>query len=192
MKVNYFFQLLLVASLFLSGCEGDEGPTGPKGDKGDSGTQGAKGDTGTANVIYSDWMSFPTAAAATKVRKNFSFPAPKITQDIIDSGHVYGYIKHSSGGVHPLPYANTLTYTASGEQAGSYLNTILIGVGSISFNQDWLTPGTVPTVFADANTVVGSYTNFRYIIIPGGQKARVAGLDYSDYEAVKKFYNLPE
>ncbi|CAG5008404.1 hypothetical protein DYBT9275_04259 [Dyadobacter sp. CECT 9275] len=180
--------------MFISckGKDGAVGPAGAKGDPGAQGTAGAKGETGTANVIYSEWLAIPAPAANTPVRKNFSFMAPKITQEIVDKGHVYGYLKHSTGAVVPLPYASSYTYTSTGEQAGSYLNTILVGLGGISLNQDWLTPGTVQPAFANATGIVGGYVNFRYVIIPGGVSARVASLDYTDYEAVKKFYNLPD
>lgn len=182
--------------MFVS-CKSEDGAVGPAGVKGDNGAQGVagskgdKGDVGTANVIYSEWLAIPAPAAATAVRKNFSFAAPKLTQEILDKGHVYAYLKHSAGGVVPLPYANTYN-NGAGERTGSFLNTILIGLGSISLNQDWITPGGTAASFASATSIVGGYTNLRYVIIPGGVNARVASVDYTDYESVKKHYDLPD
>lgn len=182
----------------FSSCKGDEGAVGPAGAKGDAGAQGTagakgdKGDAGTANVIYSEWLPMPAQAAASLPgRKNFSFSAPKITQEIADRGLIYAYIKHSSGGFVPLPYADKYLL-GNGNVYGSFLSTFLYGVGSISFNQDWLTPGDIPDGFATATSVVGGYTHLRYVIVPGGVAARIASLDYMDYEAVKKHYNLPD
>ncbi|MDQ6477175.1 hypothetical protein [Dyadobacter sp. LHD-138] len=189
-KLFIFCACLLSAGLMFVSCKGDEGAVGPAGAKGDA---GIKGDAGSANVIYSDWLPMPASATASNAnRKNFSFAAPKITQDVFDKGHVYGYVKYSPTGLVPLPYADKYT-EANGEVGGSFLSTILVGIGSISFNQDWLTPGTIPSSFADSKKVVGSYTHLRYVIVPGGTPAgRQAAVDYSDYAAVKKYYNLPD
>lgn len=54
-------------------------------------------------------------------------------------------------------------------------------------------PGvTTPATFTES-AVLNNYTQFRYVIIPGGVPAgRAAAVDYSDYEAVKRYYNLPD
>lgn len=190
-----FYTFLFSAGLTFISCKGEDGAVGPAGVKGDAGVQGpagTKGDAGSANVIYSEWIPMPAKATASiPGRKNYSFSAPKITQEVLDKGHVYGYSKYSATGIVPLPYANkVLTGT---ETYGSFLSTILLGLGSISFNQDWLTPGAIPSSFADANTVVGGYTHLRYVIVPGGvPSGRQAAVDYNDYAAVKKYYNLPD
>src|SRR4051812_48308804 len=60
-----FMPLIAVTLLFAYCKKGDTGPAGPAGANGAAGTpgaagptgpQGAKGDTGTANVIYSQWL----------------------------------------------------------------------------------------------------------------------------------------
>jgi hypothetical protein len=185
--------------MFIS-CKGEDGAVGPAGAKGDTGAQGAagaqgaqgdKGDAGTANVIYSEWLPIPAPQATTSLRKNYQFLAPKITQEIVDKGHVYGYLKHSNGGVHLLPYADSYLVNAD-QHFGSFLNTLTMSAGRITLNQDWITPGAATPSYANATTIVGGYTNFRYVIILGGAAARVASVDYTDYESVKKYYNLPD
>lgn len=137
-------------------------------------------------------MPIPAFSAAIDNRRNFSFAAPEITQEILDKGHVYAYLKHSNGNTYaPLPYASKFVSNSTGEVVGSYLTTILLGVGSFSLNQDWLTPAPIAPGFANATGVLGGWTHLRYIIVPGGVAARKAdgGLDYSDFEAVKKHFN---
>lgn len=191
------FSLLAAGIMFLN-CKGEDGAVGPAGAKGDNGTQGVagakgdKGDAGTANVIYSEWLPIPAPSGNTPNRKNFAFTAPKLTQEILDKGHVYAYLKHNNGTTYAgLPYASKFV-TATGEITGSYLSTILTGVGGISLNQDWLTPGTIASGFSEANGVLGGWTHLRYVIVPGGTAARVASVDNSNYEAVKAYYNLPD
>ena len=197
--------LLMLMSIFalgtiLSGCgkDGDMGPIGPQGPQGPNGTPGATGPqgptgaTGSANVIYSDWLPIPaTAAAALPGRKNFSFTVPAITQDVLDKAQVYVYLK-SGGTIIPLPYATKYINTSTGETTGSYLTTVLLGVGGISLNQDWLTPGTIPAAFADATTVQGGYTHLRYVIIPGSVKTSMnPNVNLTDYNEVREYFNIP-
>lgn len=194
-KAMFFSAATVLAAVVFMSCEGKQGEVGPAGPKGDSGAPGAtgtKGDVGSANVIHSEWLPFPTKATASNIgRKNFAFAAPQLTEAIRDNGLIYGYVKYNTNGVVPLPYAQTYVSNfgmPNQTTSGSFLNTILVSVGAISFNQDWLTPGTIPPNFANSTSVVGGYTHLRYILIPGGQKAKIAGLDYTDYEAVKAHY----
>jgi hypothetical protein len=183
-----------MAGLLFVSCEGKQGEVGPAGQKGDSGAPGPtgpKGDIGSANVVYTEWLPIPAKATASwPNRKNFSFAAPKITKEVLDNGLVYAYVKTASVTV-PLPYTVVYGYIINTNQAttyGTFMNTVLLAEGSLSFNQDWITPNTPPDVFANSTSVVGNFTHLRYIIIPGGQKARVVGLDYNNYEAVKAHY----
>ena len=185
MKLQLFknFAVLLALGMLFGACEKEVGP------KGETGPQGEKG---TANVIYSDWLPVPTTPSGNLPnRKNFSFAAPHITQEVIDNGLVYAYLKHqSSPGMTPLPYAGK--YVLGTDVIGSYLTTILLGVGSISLNQDWLTPGNIPAGFANSSTVNGGFTHLRYVVVPGGQRGSSASVDFNDYESVKKHFNLGE
>jgi hypothetical protein len=50
--------------------------------------------------------------------------------------------------------------------------------------------GIVPDVYA---TVIPTY-QYKYVVIPGTQAGRQSAppVDYNDYEAVKRYYNLPD
>lgn len=55
------FSVLFIASMLFAcspddGRDGATGPKGEQGEPGEAGADGAQGDTGTANVIYSDWI----------------------------------------------------------------------------------------------------------------------------------------
>ena len=106
--------MILVTVLFF-GCEGPEGPLGPqglKGDQGETGSVGPKGDVGTtgangtagtngkdgnANVVYSAWL-VPTWSPSGSNVYYSSFEQENkqnnlLTQDAIDKGVVYTYVK---------------------------------------------------------------------------------------------------
>lgn len=189
---------LITIGVIFTSCEGPEGPQGPAGAKGDTGAQGtagqtgAAGATGTANVIYSEWLDFPTGnhSSSTNFERVYVISAPKITQAIVDGGLVYTYVKETGGWVGTLPYSSL--YTSGGTSVvGSILNFSSITVGNVVFRQKWQTPGTPATSFSTSTKPVFA-SQLRYIIIPGGTKARVKGLDYSNYEAVKAYYGLKD
>ena len=193
-----FIGILAMGSILAScGKDGDIGPAGPAGPQGANGTPGVTGPTGptgSANVIYSDWLPIPTTASGVLPhRKNFAFTTPALTQEVLDKSIVYAYLKHSNGAtVAPLPYASKYTSLSTGEVVGSYLTTVLLGVGGISLNQDWLTPGTIPTAFAEATTVQGSWTHLRYVIIPGAIKTAMnPNVNLKDYNEVQRYFNIP-
>lgn len=95
---------LLVAALLTMLCfacsktgpVGPQGPQGEKGDKGDTGIQGAQGSTGTANVIYSEWRSWPSGRVA-------QWAVPAITREILDKGIILIYADFGSA-VLLIPY----------------------------------------------------------------------------------------
>lgn len=200
MKTKLFKNLifLFTVGILLGGCKKEVGPIGPAGPAGPAGAAGAagikgdpgdKGSTGTANVIYSDWLPIPTTPSGNlPYRKNFSINTPGLTQAILDQGFVYVYAK-AQDRIVTLPYAGAFL-TNNSSVVGSFLSTVLVGVGSMSFNQDWLTPGTIPDGFANATTAVGGYTHIRYVIVPGSVRVSNSKVDYTNYEAIKLHFNL--
>ena len=116
MKVNLFYSVvcLIVGIVFYSckGPQGEIGPTGITGSVGSTGTAGpagtagtpgtagaagAQGPTGNANVVYSEWIT-PTWIAngdgtTAAFFKQKSDANALLTQDVIDKGIVYAYVK---------------------------------------------------------------------------------------------------
>jgi hypothetical protein len=174
----------------LQGIQGDKGDPGEKGDKGDPGEKGDPGDPGTANVIYSDWVGFESATWSNPFnffgqnRRTYPIAETAITDDILNRGMVAVYVRFggSSTTIQPLPITQALTLIKA-QTLGYELKK-----GEISlfyFNRD------------DTNDPgrIGPGNAYRYVIIPGGTPnsgGRMANIDLSDYEAVKKYYNLPD
>jgi hypothetical protein len=180
--------LLAVGVMFIS-CKGDEGAVGPGGAKGDAGAQGTagakgdKGDAGTANVIYSEWISIPaTPFGKTSTEKEYSISAPKITKDVFDKGIVYSYARSGgSASAYQLPLLFPGLYNCS----------VRISQGWFFYAETWAGPGAVNSAWINSEKT-NYFSHIRYVIIPSGVAARIASLDYTDYEAVKKHYNLPD
>ncbi|WP_205512513.1 hypothetical protein [Longitalea arenae] len=166
-----FFTILLSST--STGCK--------KGD------DGAKGDTGTANVIYSPWLdvnydAVTNTAGDTVYYYQATIAAPKLTKAIIDSGTVKVYLNLGSAAspeVWPLPITDLFQFTGITE-LGLYYT-----VGNINLFCD-----------LDASTFTSSGTKhaqYRYILIPGGvPTGRSAVVDWNNYEAVKRQFNLTD
>ena len=165
--------LFVLLGVLVSGCEPKAGDPGPQGEagalgpKGDTGAQGPKGDIGTANVIYSPWTSVSFSGSGTLY--NGTLTAPKITQEAVDKADIRVYWSES-GRVLTLPYAESIGST-------TYTVHQRIYVGRVDFRASYAL----------------STQQFRYVIIPGGTPSgRLAGVDLTNYAAVKEAFNIPD
>lgn len=161
--------------IFLDACKGEKGDvvpagvTGAVGANGAIGANGQKGDTGTANVIYSDWMPLTLTGSITS-SSVATIQTPKITQEIIDKGVVLSFVKFQIGYFYSLP----LSFQIAGRVDERIAIRYLLGTATITTNMN------------------SSGALFRYVVIPEGiAGGRRAAIDYTDYEAVKRYYNLP-
>src|SRR5829696_3128642 len=93
--ISCSFLVLTVVTLLSTGCskEGPAGPAGAQGPQGQAGPQGPKGDTGTANVIYSNWLDVKFDAdtvhngnVVDTVGFSADINAPKLTNAILSGG----------------------------------------------------------------------------------------------------------
>lgn len=181
-----FFYLLAVPLLALSvftGCEGPEGPEGPQGEQGEQGEQGIQGipgATGTANVIYSEWLPLEGDwRDSTIFGANFKvnhLNAPLLTQDIMDNGVILCYCSYLSH-VVPLPYTNN-----------SYTLAFHIDLGKIIFT-------TLKTDYT-GGVVLTSSIRYRYVLIPGGVAVgtlkSTADFTKLSYQQVCILFNIPD
>ncbi len=178
-----------------TGAQGPAGATGGQGPAGQTGTQGPQGVPGTANVIYSPWIDLTASAdwstalvqSTVGQRRQWSksFSAPAITPDVISNAAIMVYFNQ--------PLGNIAYQIPDGLYAFSY--TTRPGFISIFRHYPNINNGLSymgPTEFS-AVSILGNYTRFRYIIIPGGvPSGRKAAVDYSDYEAVRKLYDIKD
>lgn len=150
------------------GEQGEKGEKGDRGDDGDKGDKGDKGNTGTANVMYSDWVSVSFTNSSGVYSGTIS--APKLTAEILNKGDIAVYERTMIG----LPPIAT-TYSKLPYSNGTKWVKVDIEVGKIIIR---------------SNT--NSISTYRYVLISGGVQASSAAryLDFSDYDAVKSFYNI--
>ena len=181
----WFIACISILLLFSCAEDGEPGPQGEKGDhgeKGEQGDQGEKGEPGIANVVYSDWIG-----PLLEGRSSLAYvPLAEFDKTLYDPNSsvflLYGTTE-SGGEINPLPLTlNETTYGYWVDQTRPDPS-----VGLIYLFRDAPTPASVPI----GRTIP---THFRYVIIPGGVSVggRLAQPDFDDYEAVKKFYNLPD
>jgi hypothetical protein len=184
-KFNLFrFALFLSAIIIAASCskdggEGPQGPAGPAGPSGPAGAAGAQGPAGTANVIYSSWTDTAKWRPDTVMQGSVvvdtlgyfaNISAPKLTASILNTGEIKVYVNLNTAAdpvVFPLPFNNGAIFIDP---------VFFTGVIQLSSNID-LTSFRVPV---------------RYVLIPGGAPARMATVDWNNYEAVKKYLNLKD
>jgi len=174
LQVAFVAASLLVVSFCFQQCQPKAGDPGPKGDTGatgpagPTGATGPQGPTGTANVQYSPWISTSFSGSGTLYTGTIT--APPITQAVLDKADVRVY--WSEGGrVLSLPYSETFGAT-------TYTVHQRIYIGRIELRASYAL----------------SSQQFRYVIIPGAVAVggRLAAIDYTDYEAVRKAFDIPD
>lgn len=180
-----------------TGATGAQGPAGTNGTNGATGATGSQGPAGTANVIYSAWFT-PSAYTVTTIfgiiNFNYNQSAPGITQTILNSGTVltYGMLNGYVSSLWPTNQVGLLPITIDyTEGATTNINTwsAYATLGNLRINF------VSSTNQYSSDAEIDHAHSFRYIIIPGG----VAGArqsspppDYSNYDAVCKYYKIPE
>jgi hypothetical protein len=181
-KLNLLLPALLISvSLLFTYCSkdgdaGPQGPAGPAGPAGPTGPTGPQGPAGTANVIYSNWTDtvtyFLTSATTTDTIIG-TLLAPKLTADILNKGEIKVYANLNTTAdplIVPLPL-----------HGGAFLGP----------------NGFIDVVFSTGEINIISNRNIdglplRYILIPGGAPARMATIDWNNYEEVKKYLGLKD
>jgi hypothetical protein len=184
------FTWVLALALMFTACQkdgeegpaGPQGPAGPAGPAGPQGPQGPQGDTGTANVIFSDWLSVTYEAEEDENGDTVSWsaqvPAPLITAQMLAEGEMKVYLNLNTAAdpvVVPLPYFD----------GGIIINPFFfVGGFGLVCNIDASTAQD-PT---QGNALVLQY---RYILIPGEVpgKARPK-INWNNYEEVKQYLKL--
>ena len=183
-KINLFrFALFLSTIIIAASCskDGDEGPQGPAGVAGPQGPQGVAGPAGpagTANVIYSTWIDTAnwkpdTVMVGSVITDTLGYfaniSAPKLTTSILNTGEIKVYLNFSDDAnfplVFPIPYNN-----------GAF----------------FVDPVYFPSTIQLYSNVELDGLPIRYVLIPGGAPARMATVDWNNYEAVKKYLNLKD
>lgn len=183
-KVLRLLLLVLTVSFLFSACKsGDPGPKGDTGATGPAGPAGATGATGNANVIQ---ISFGAKTIPSGTNGSLTLPLTGVDRSLFEKSAIMTYVQYGGLGSSPLWY-----------QIPGYVGGFTGVTLNVRFYQ---TSTTVPInlqIFGDNYNLPFSlnFDAIRVLIIPattqtnGGRKAAV---DYSNYEAVKAYYNLPD
>ncbi|WP_298732392.1 hypothetical protein [uncultured Chitinophaga sp.] len=181
MSCGITYALLFTAVFAMVSCskEGDAGPAGPEGPAGPAGAAGPKGDAGSANVIYSDWLDASYTTEDDSVSWVAEIDAPKLTTEILSKGEIKVYVNLAAAenpAIVPLPYFD---------------GAFLINVQAVESAIILISNADLSTYIHEASGK--KVQQVRYVLIPGGTAARQsAGIDWNDYQQVKKYLNLKD
>ncbi|MCF0056988.1 hypothetical protein [Dyadobacter sp. CY356] len=165
--------LLFVIAILFQGCKGDDGAPGIDG--------------GTVLGTTFD-LTKVNFTAANQYVVNYTFTAVSPNVKVLESDLVLVYLYKGSDILNnPVDSWRLLPQT-----------TYETGLGSLIYNFD--RTSTDFSIFLDGNVdftkLTPAYTQnqtFRVVVIPSDFSSRKSGtVDYNDYEAVKKFYNIDE
>jgi len=176
----HILSIALVVGIVSCSKEGPAGPagaTGPAGPAGAAGSQGPAGPAGTANVIYSDWIDTTTWIADTvhngatvdTLGYFADFDVPALDTNILNRGEIKVYVNVSTDPtfpiVFPVPFNN----------------------GSL-----FIDPVFAPNIIELSSNGDLTGLPFRYILIPGGTHARMAKINWNNYNEVKAYLGLKD
>lgn len=177
--LSSIFFLMLSVIACKKGEQGDIGPAGVAGAKGAKGTTGDKGVADAKGMISSDWIAVKGTdwRLSTTISNLYfvTFTAPSLTADIVNRGMIYIFIKTEGiEGTDALPLANASTGRRFYAIVGLSNNA-----PAIQFYQTVTPP---LSTFSTTTNV-----SFRYVAVPAG--ARMANIDWTNYDEVKKALN---
>jgi hypothetical protein len=191
MKKNSFLSvifsaLVLCSGLLFTNCEGPAGPMGEVGPTGAAGPTGATGQTGNANVIQVSYAArtWPNTAGSQQ-----NFALTNITGQTLSSSAVLAYVG--------------LTNANGAADVNWFMVPNLIKAGSVDFGEfnSWVfvnptaATGNILAIRRESLGTSGVLNApVRVIIIPANdiRNGRKAPVDFSDYNAVKAYYNLKD
>jgi hypothetical protein len=150
-----------------AGSAGPQGAAGPAGPAGQNGATGPAGQNGNANVIQI------TYGSRTHTGSALEYTLPNVTKASLDNSAYFVYVTNADGNRYSLP--GWFTGGANAYRTYTY---------------------TAASIFISRVSGSGSdvFTTTKIVIIPASdlRNGRKAAIDYSDYEAVKAYYNLPD
>lgn len=187
-----FSAFVVCSSLFFTGCTGKDGavgpagPAGPTGAAGPAGPAGATGQTGNANVIQLSYAArtWPNTAGSQQ-----NFALTNITGQTLSSSAVITYLG--------------LTNANGAADVNWFMVPNVVKAGSVDFGEfnSWVfvnptaATGNILAIRRESVGTSGVLTApVRVIIIPANdiRNGRKAPVDFSDYSAVKAYYNLKD
>ncbi len=160
----------LAIGILLTGCQTAPGPAGATGLPGATGPQGPTGNANVQQYIF----------GSRTVTTQTAYTVPGITQTQLDSSIVLAY--HQS--------ANGYWFAVPGPSGGSYDTKMFMEI-----SQGLRSEITLFSYTTGSYNTPTTWAAFRVIIIPSSSNVtllKTGGLNLNDYNAVRKYYNLPE
>lgn len=195
MSVKKFLSALALAAagIIFTACEGEVGPQGPKGDAGIAGTAGAagakgdKGDTGepgldgadNGNIVVKELGGGEISAGTNGAGYSWVYGS-ELPADVVEASAVYFYLQMPSGVWFVLPGAVL-------SEASNTYQTFALRVTT----EENRTRSRFRITRTEGEGAL-TFTAGRIILVPETAAARQSAVDYTDYEAVKKYYNLAD
>ncbi|MBK6978196.1 MAG: collagen-like protein [Cytophagaceae bacterium] len=192
-KLRFFSAILLTIfvgiSLTFTSCEGPAGADGAVGPAGPAGPQGPTGATGAAGQNFTvTQFTFANRTWANTVGNQQNFAFTNVTGQTLASSAIVTY----------LGIANP-----NGADFNWFLVPGLVKAGPTDFGQynTWvnvnpaMATGNLLAIRRESLGTSGAFTApVRVIIIPANdlRNGRKAPVDFSDYNAVKAYYNLKD
>ncbi|MBN8823765.1 MAG: collagen-like protein [Spirosoma sp.] len=158
--------LLMAVCILQTACKGPQGEVGPAGP---TGASGAAGPAGNANVLQINY-------AGRAVTGSFTLNLPGVNADRANNSLVFCYIFGTNSNWYQLPgFTNGGAY-----EYRTYLipaATSILGISRVT-----------------NSTGTDTFVSIRVLVIQASSvvNGRKAAVDYSDYNAVKAYYNLPD
>lgn len=179
--------LLFVLSIACEGPQGPPGPSGPQGNPGQKGPEGAPGPAGPVGTVY-EYENVDFQAPDYSVF--IDFPEDFYSSDVVLVYYLFAQeTDENTGEVFDiwrlLPQSR---FTPHGELIYNFQHTFLDVEIFLEADFDITKANLGPDYLNDWDV--------RVVILPAGYGANARGganlADYSDYEKVKKQYNLPD
>lgn len=170
--ITFFFAF---ASIACEGPAGPDGAQGPQGEQGPEGPQGPQGETGTANVIYSEWMDIEWNLIDTESVKSLRIEEENLTEEFRGSGVVVAYAMNTSESIFQLPMISSMAEWRFYHW----------------FRGEFITFELESFDFSPVPEEIGNW-QIRYILIPGGVPAKMSKDFFEDYNAVKEYFGIPD
>ena len=181
--------ILILALVFLVGCEGDQGPAGLDGLDGNANVL-----TGTLAPTNAEWLwnsgySFQTAEGSltTYFTRYVEIPVEELTADFLTTGLVLMFFEPmiDSGKWVPLPFS----FLAFG--SGYYFNIVFETLEDTIRLHYFFTPNNTVAIPPSIHDYVIPTYNFKYVLIEGTalDTMKAVGLDTTDYKSVMAYLN---
>ncbi|RRA97749.1 hypothetical protein [Larkinella rosea] len=184
--------IFMMSCVVFSSCQSLEGPEGPQGPQGPAGANGAKGDKGdkgdkgadgTANAQQINY-----SARNHEGLTDLLLPLPQaINRDIVEKSVFYVYVKQSVQKANGEEDSYWFSIPGETIKGNAYTHFVSPGNGQ-----------TLAGVFLrrTVNFQTGNeyFEAIRVVVVTADKvsNGRLAAVDFSNYEAVRMAYGLPE